>query len=53
MNKILSCQQVGKTYQDGTLHVEVLRDLNIDVYAGESVSIIGASGSGKSTFYTF
>lgn len=49
MNKILSCQQVGKIYQDGTLHVEVLRDLNIDVHAGESVSIIGASGSGKST----
>lgn len=48
-NEILSCQQVGKTYQDGTLNVEVLRDLNLTVQAGESVSIIGASGSGKST----
>ncbi|WP_304333847.1 lipoprotein-releasing ABC transporter ATP-binding protein LolD [Conchiformibius steedae] len=50
MNKsVLSCRQVGKTYQDGTLHVEVLRDLNLDIASGQSVSIIGASGSGKST----
>ncbi|RRD91131.1 lipoprotein-releasing ABC transporter ATP-binding protein LolD [Conchiformibius steedae] len=50
MNKsVLSCRQVGKTYQDGTLHVEVLRDLNLDIAGGQSVSIIGASGSGKST----
>lgn len=50
MNKsVLSCRQVGKTYQDGTLHVEVLRDLNLDISSGQSVSIIGASGSGKST----
>lgn len=50
MNKsVLSCRQVGKTYQDGTLHVEVLRNLNLDIASGQSVSIIGASGSGKST----
>lgn len=46
---IISCQNVGKIYQDGALHVEVLRDITFDVHAGQSVSIIGASGSGKST----
>ena len=29
---------------------EVLRDVNLDVYEGEVVTIIGTSGSGKSTF---
>lgn len=51
MNKpaILSCENVSKTYQDGTLNVTVLQDLNLSVATGESVSVIGASGSGKST----
>lgn len=48
-NIVLRCENVGKTYQDGTLHVEVIRNLNLAVRAGESVSIVGASGSGKST----
>ncbi|MDK4538855.1 ATP-binding cassette domain-containing protein, partial [Kingella kingae] len=48
-NSVIDCQQVAKTYQDGSLHVEVLRDLTLQIQAGESVSIIGASGSGKST----
>lgn len=46
---IIDCQKVGKSYQDGGLHVEVLRDLSIGIAPNESVSIIGASGSGKST----
>lgn len=46
---VIVCENVAKTYQDGSLHVEVLRDLNVRIGAGESVSIIGASGSGKST----
>ena len=27
---------------------EVLKDINLDIYPGEVVSIIGSSGSGKS-----
>lgn len=46
---ILHCHNVNKTYQDGSLNVEVLRQLNLQIHAGQSVSIIGASGSGKST----
>lgn len=48
-NVIIDAQNVGKIYQDGSLKVAVLRDLNLQIQAGESVSIIGASGSGKST----
>lgn len=48
-NVIIDCQNVAKTYQDGTLQVNVLHDMNLQIQAGESVSIIGASGSGKST----
>lgn len=48
-NLVLSCENVCKTFQDGTLHVDVIRNLNLAVHAGESISIAGASGSGKST----
>ncbi|MDO5686271.1 MAG: lipoprotein-releasing ABC transporter ATP-binding protein LolD [Neisseria sp.] len=48
-NIVLACENVCKTYQDGTLHVEVIRNLNLAVRGGESISIAGASGSGKST----
>ncbi|MDO5356570.1 MAG: lipoprotein-releasing ABC transporter ATP-binding protein LolD [Conchiformibius sp.] len=46
---VLECLNVGRTYRDGELNVEVLRDLNLNIQTGQSVSIIGASGSGKST----
>lgn len=46
---ILSCENVVKTYQDGNLHVEVLKNLNFSINAGESIAIVGQSGSGKST----
>ena len=47
-NSVLSCENLVKTYQDGSLHVEVIRQLNLNIQAGESVSISGSSGSGKS-----
>lgn len=51
MNKeaVIQCQNVGKTYDDGSLKVEVLRNIDFQVAAGEGIGIIGASGSGKST----
>ncbi|OAM31085.1 MULTISPECIES: lipoprotein-releasing ABC transporter ATP-binding protein LolD [Eikenella] len=51
MNKewVIECQNVGKVYDDGSLKVEVLREVDFQVASGEGIGIIGASGSGKST----
>lgn len=46
---VIECRSVGKTYNDGNLKVEVLREVNFQVASGEGIGIIGASGSGKST----
>ena len=46
---VLDCRGVGKSYDDGALNVQVLKQLDLQVAAGQSVSVIGASGSGKST----
>jgi lipoprotein-releasing system ATP-binding protein len=46
---VLSATRIAKTYQEGTLRTEVLREVSLDVRRGETVAIIGASGTGKST----
>jgi lipoprotein-releasing system ATP-binding protein len=46
---VLSCRGLSKTFTQGKYSVDVLKDVDFDVYKGERVAIIGASGSGKST----
>jgi lipoprotein-releasing system ATP-binding protein len=46
---LLSAADLHKTYRKGANKVEVLRGLDLEVYEGEFLSVIGASGSGKST----
>ncbi len=46
---VLASQNLGKTFAEGDLAVEVLKGVNLEVHAGESLAIVGASGSGKST----
>ncbi len=40
---------VTKTYRNGDLAVEVLHGIDLTIYPGEFVAIVGQSGSGKST----
>lgn len=46
---LISLRGITKSYSNGELEVEVLHGINLDIYPGEFVAIMGASGSGKST----
>ena len=46
---VLQARQLGRTYVQGDLSVEVLKNVSLTINKGERVAIIGHSGSGKST----
>ncbi|MCP4010544.1 MAG: lipoprotein-releasing ABC transporter ATP-binding protein LolD [Proteobacteria bacterium] len=46
---VLQALGVSQTFSDGRLNVEVLKSIDLEVYAGEQIAVVGTSGSGKST----
>ncbi len=46
---VISLSDVNKTYVMGSNQVHALRGIDLKIYTGEMVAIMGASGSGKST----
>ena len=48
-NKILEVKNLCKSFQHNQEKIDVLNNINFDVYDGEIISIVGTSGCGKST----
>ncbi|TFH72507.1 lipoprotein-releasing ABC transporter ATP-binding protein LolD [Gammaproteobacteria bacterium LSUCC0112] len=46
---VISCRHLSKRYTQGPQQVDVLMDVNLDVYPGERIAVVGSSGSGKTT----
>jgi putative ABC transport system ATP-binding protein len=46
---VFRARAVSKAYQMGEVEVHALRSVDLDLFSGELLVLLGASGSGKST----
>ena len=47
--KVASLENISKTYGKEDLTVKALDSINLEIYKGDYLAVMGASGSGKST----
>lgn len=50
MSALIDCRDLTKTYEMGDTTINALAGVSISIEQGEYVAVMGASGSGKSTF---
>lgn len=48
-NVIISCKGIEKSFKNGDVISKVLKGVNLNIYEGEFVALLGESGCGKST----
>jgi len=49
MKPVIQLDNIQKTYQSGEVEVKAVRGVTLEIFPGEFVALMGASGSGKST----
>lgn len=49
MKPVIQLEDIRKTYQTGEVEVKAVRGVSLEIFQGEFVALMGASGSGKST----
>ena len=49
MKPVIQLENIQKTYQTGEVEVKAVRGVSLEIFQGEFVALMGASGSGKST----
>jgi len=47
--KVVSLENISKTYGKEDLTVKALDSINLEIYKGDYLAVMGASGSGNST----
>jgi len=48
-NIVIKCKAVTRRFREGRLDIEVLRGVDLAVYEGDTLAIVGSSGAGKSS----
>ena len=46
---IIKLENISRSYKNGQVVIEALKNINLSIEEGEFISIMGPSGSGKST----